>query len=112
MLGAILAFPDCLNDVIAITGPDYFYRDAHAKIFRTMMEHAERGDPIDVLTLSDSLKAKNELDSVGGAAYLASCHDSVPTAVNVGHYARIVKRSFQQRQLVRLFTECTERLYR
>ena len=76
-----------------------------------MMEHSERGDPIDVVTLSDSLKAKNELDAVGGASYLASCQDSVPTAVNVAHYARIVKRSFQSRELVRLFTECTRAAY-
>jgi hypothetical protein len=111
VLGAILADPKCINEVLEILKPEDFYRVTHAKIFRAMKEVAERREPIDLLVLSDFLKSKNELEAVGGAAYLASCVDSMPTSVNVGHYARLVKKAVQQRMLVNLFREGADRAY-
>jgi len=110
VIGAVLVDSNCINDVIAILGPQEFYRESHAKIFRAMMELSERGDPIDLVTLNDLLKAKNELDAVGGASYVASCQDFTPTAVNVAYYARMVKKEFQSRELAKLFGQALERI--
>jgi replicative DNA helicase len=111
VLGAVLVDPDCINDVLGILRPEDFYRETYGKIFRAMVELTERGEPLDLLVLNDFLGARNELESVGGAAYLASCNEAVPSAVNIGYYARIVKRTFQQRELVRLLNQTIDRAY-
>ncbi len=110
VVGAIIENPDCLNDVIGILRPEDFYRESNAKILRGMIELSERGDPIDLLTLNDLLKAKGELEAVGGAAYLASCRDSMPSAANVAYYARIVKKTYQSRELARLLNQTLDRI--
>ena len=72
---------------------------------------SERNQPIDTLTLGDYLKTKNELEAVGGLAYLCTLAEFVPTAVNVLSYAKIVKRESQFRSLISLFMEAAERGY-
>ena len=110
VIGAVLAFPESIHEVLAVLRPEDCYRESHAKILRAMCEMTERGDPIDLLTVADLLKAKGELDAVGGAAYLAACHDATPTAANVVYYARLIKKASQSRELVALFRDATERI--
>src|SRR5690349_6980005 len=105
VLGSVLLDSDCLSDILAVLSGDDFYREAHRKIFCAMMEMAERGDPIDVLTLSDSLKAKSDLEAAGGSAYLTALVDFTPTSANVLHYAKIVKRDSQLRNIIAICRE-------
>ena len=105
VLGGILLDNDAINRVLEALSPEDFYRESHRKIFRAMIDLSERNEPVDLITLSESLKARGELDSVGGAAYLASLADLVPTAANIGYYGRIVRDKAILRHLISAATE-------
>ena len=66
-----------------------FYREAHRVIFEVVAQLANKGEPVDIITVSEELKQRNMLDKVGGAAYLTNLANSVPTAANIEYYARI-----------------------
>jgi len=72
---------------------DDFYRDAHQKIYSAMVDLTEKDEPVDLITLTNDLRQKGQLDPIGGASYLASLNDSVPTAANIEYYAKIVKEN-------------------
>jgi replicative DNA helicase len=100
VLGAILIHNDAFNHAAElITGRDFF-RDAHRRIFEKMIALSERGEAIDLVTLKDELGRSGDLDQVGGPAYIASLVDGVPKALNVAHYARIVKEKATLRNLI------------
>jgi replicative DNA helicase len=86
-----------------------FYRESHRKIFRAMMELADRSEPADLITLSELLKGKGDLEAVGGSTYLAALADQVPTAANIAHYARIIREKAILRQLINSATEIATR---
>ena len=109
VLGGILLENDAINRVLEILTPADFYRESHRKIFRAMMELSDRSEPADIITLSEILKARGELEAVGGAAYLTSLNDSVPTAANIAHYARIVREKAILRYLISAATEIATR---
>ena len=75
VLGGILLDNDAINQVLELLSPGDFYRESHRKIFRAMTEITDRNEPVDLITLSEFLKSKNELEAVGGTAYLASLAD-------------------------------------
>jgi replicative DNA helicase len=109
VLGGILLENEAINRVLEILAPMDFYRESHRKIFRAMMELTDRSEPADLITLSELLKAKGELEAVGGSAYLASLADQVPTAANIAHYARIIREKAILRQLINSATEIATR---
>jgi len=90
VLGGILLDSDGLPAALEVLKGDEFYRDAHRVIFRAAQDLFERNAPIDLVTVADYLAQKNLLESVGGAAYLASLAEAVPSASNIAAYARIV----------------------
>ena len=108
-LGGILLENEAINRVLEILTEGDFYRESHRKIFRAMLELTDRAEPIDLITLSELLKARGDLDAVGGSAYLASLADQVPTAANIAHYARIVREKAILRQLIQSATEIATR---
>src|SRR6185295_4216306 len=77
-----------------------FYRDAHRRIFDKMVRLSERGDAIDLVTLKEELGRANELDEVGGPAYITALVDGVPRYTNVEHYAKIIKEKATLRNLI------------
>ncbi len=109
VLGGILLENDAINRVLEILTPEDFYRESHRKIFRAMVELSDRNEPVDIITLSDLLKAKGELDAVGGSAYLASLADFVPTAANIAYHARIVREKAILRHVISAATEIATR---
>jgi replicative DNA helicase len=109
VLGGILLDNEAINRVLEILVPADFYRESHRKIFRGMMELTDRTEPVDLITLSELLKAKGELEAVGGSNYLASVADQVPTAANIAHYARIIREKAILRQLITSATEIATR---
>ncbi len=111
ILGGILLDSDALDRVIEVMAADDFYRATNRKVFLTMLSLSERGEPIDLITLTDALKARDELQQIGGATYLAELIDKVPSAANIAYYARIVKEKAVLRGLINVCGEIVSRCY-
>ncbi len=109
ILSAIFISNDCLNDIIDIISYEDFYKGAHKKIFKVIVELALKGEPADLVTVANRLKEKEELESIGGAAYLAAISDAAPIAVNAVHYARIIRGKASLRQLIASSSSIIER---
>jgi replicative DNA helicase len=111
ILGGILIENDAINKVTEIVTPDDFYRDAHRKIYNALINLTERDEPADLVTLTNELRKLNQLDTIGGASYIASLIDSVPTAANIEYYAKIVKEKAILRKLIQTSTEIITQSY-
>ena len=105
ILGAIFLNHEALADVMEQVEPDDFYSRQHQILFQSMIELNDADQPIDVLTMKSSLETKNQLDDVGGVAYLAELANSVPSARNAAYYAKIVSAKSRLRQLIRTSTD-------
>ncbi len=99
ILGAILLDNHTLNTAIEKLHTDDFFLDPHRRIFERMMSLGESQQAIDLVTLTEDLHRRGELEAAGGAAYLAQLIDGVPRISNVEHYARIVKEKAVLRNL-------------
>ena len=111
ILGGILLDNHALDSVLEILIHKDFYNESHRKIFATIVELSDRNEPIDLITLSNILKDKKQLDQVGGMAYLASLVDNVPSAANIAYYAKIVKEKAILRHLIGTATEILTKSY-
>ncbi len=100
ILGGILLDNQALNNVLEVLVANDFYSESHRRIFTAIIELSDKNEPTDLITLTNILKNKKQLDGVGGAAYLASLVDNVPSAANVAYYAKIVKEKAILRQLI------------
>lgn len=105
VLGAILIENTALYKAIEIIGIDDFYKEAHKKIFLSMIELNEKNEAIDLVTLMEYLRKKNELDSVGGATYLSLLANTVPTAANIKYHSKIIYEKALLRNLINTATE-------
>lgn len=100
LLGGILVDKEALIKVADAVNPDDFYVDRNGVIYGAMLELYEARQPIDLLTLSNRLEEKKELDRIGGAVYLTDLVEQVPTAAHVAHYANIVAHKATLRRLI------------
>lgn len=100
VLGAIFLNTDALADAMEYVEADDFYRRAHQTLFQAMVDLNNDGEAIDVLTVQNYLTTNNQLDDVGGVAYIAELATSVPTAANAGYYAKIVEEKSMLRRLI------------
>ncbi len=100
VLGSMLLDRDAIARVVELLRSEDFYRDAHRRVFDTIVELFERGEPVDLITVTDRLRDKGQLDDVGGAAYVTGLLNAVPTAANVEYYARIVLQKSMLRHLI------------
>jgi len=105
VLGAILIDNPSLNKTLEIINPDDFYREAHRRIFSAILDLNERNEVIDLITLTEHLRNKNELESVGGAAYLSSLVNAIPTAANIRQHSRIIHEKAILRNLISVATD-------
>ncbi len=105
VLGGILIDNEALPKVLEIIEPNDFYRDNHKKIFLAFLELFENNTPLDIITVTELLQKKGELTNIGGATYLASLVDSVPTTANITHYAKIIKEKSILRSLIAKATD-------
>ena len=111
ILSAILLETNTLLEVLEILTPEDFYRTAHQRIFAAMELLFRKAEPVDLITLTNALRESNQLEEIGGAAYLARLVDTVPAAINVAHYARIVREKSSLRRLIAKAGEITQRCY-
>jgi replicative DNA helicase len=100
VLGSILIDRDAIIEVADFLRPEDFYRQAHGRVFAAMLDLSERREPIDVVTVGESLERTGDLESIGGRAYLGTLSNQTPTAVHVAQYARIVERKALLRNLI------------
>jgi replicative DNA helicase len=111
VLGAILLENDALLKALEILKPQNFYRDAHRKIFDAILALFERSEPIDLLTVSEMLRRRNQLEDIGGSTYLATLLEAAPTAANIRYHARMVRETAILRSLINVATEVIAECY-
>jgi replicative DNA helicase len=112
VLGSLLIDEEAIAVAIETLSADSFYKDSHRKIFDAILELFNASKAVDLITLTDELKRKGQLEGVGGVSFLTSLANSVPTAANIGHYVSIVKEKSILRTLInnatRIVSECYE----
>jgi len=108
VLGAFLIDREAIVEVAEFLRPEHFYSDSHQRIFRSVLDLYEAGKPIDLVTLSETLKQHKSLVKIGGSAYLTQLTSSVPTAANVEQYGQIVRDLATKRELIGMAGRLTE----
>jgi len=111
VLGAIMLEKEAVITILDILKPESFYRESHQKIFKTISDLSAREFPVDLYTVTEELRAHNELESVGGPVYLTQLTSKVVSAANVDYHARIVAQKYIQRELIRVSTEIQTRSF-
>lgn len=111
ILSTILLDNSTLLDVLELLKPEDFYRTAHQKIFTAIDTLFSKAEPVDLITLTNELRDNDQLEEIGGAAYLARLVDTVPSAINVRHYASIVRDKSALRRLIAKSAEIMQRCY-
>jgi replicative DNA helicase len=111
VLGSILLQQGALVKVLELVTPEDFYREAHKIIFMAMVALFEKNEPQDIITVTNVLKDKNQLDAVGGPAYLSNLTDIVPVAANIIYYAQIIRSKAILRHLIQTCTDIAIRCY-
>lgn len=111
VLGSMLLDPNVIGDAVEQIDAAHFYVPAHATIYETLIELWVAQTPIDLITLTQTLKDKSLLDNVGGAAFVTNLFMFVPTSANVKFYLEIVREKFILRQIISSCTACVGRAY-
>jgi len=104
-LGSIILEKESILNCIEILQPEDFYKNAHQIIYQCALDLFEKNQAVDLVTLTEELKKRKQLDEVGGASYLATLMGSVPTAANVIYYAKIVEEKAILRKLINHATQ-------
>ena len=108
VLGAMLVNPNAIAVVVEAIAPDDFYRDSHRTIYRAILALYDRGEEVDVVTLSAQLDREGALEKVGGREFVHTLAEFVPAAANAAYYAEIVHEQAVLRALIRVGNEITE----
>lgn len=108
VLGSLMLDKEAFNKVADLLKPEAFYKDQHRFIFEAMIELFEKHEPIDILSTSNRLREKGQLEESGGISYLTSLVNGVPTASNIAHYAEIVHRKYVLRGIISASQEISQ----
>ncbi len=111
VLGALMIEKEALNAVIDILKPDSFYKEAHQRIYGAITQLFAASEPIDLLTVTNQLRANGELEMAGGVTYLAEMTQRVNSAANIEFHARIVVEHSIKRQLISVSSEIQRMAY-
>lgn len=111
VLGAMLLDKEAISTATELISGEDFYREAHKEIFEAIVDIYDRGEPVDLITLTEKLKARNTLDAVGGITFLTKLMDAVPTTHNVKHYAKIIEDKSLLRRLIKSSNEIISKSY-
>ena len=111
VLGSMLISEEAVAKAIEIIDENAFYKEAHRIVYKTIIELFSGNAVVDLITLTEQLKKKGQLDEVGGAPYITSLTSAIPTAANIEHYAKIIKEKMIIRQLINSATEIVHDCY-
>jgi replicative DNA helicase len=112
VLGAMLIDKKGVDEVIDILQPEAFYKTAHQYIFEAILTLFESTNPIDLLTVSSSLKKEGRLESIGGDYYLVQLTQKVASSAHIEFHARIILQKYIQRSLIKISSEIIEKSYK
>jgi replicative DNA helicase len=111
VLGCMLLDREAVLRCEEMLRPEDFYREAHRRIFAAMIDLHERGEAVDMITLSEHLGRAGQLEALGGFSYLADLGNAVPSAANAVHYARIVQEKATLRRLLAAAADVERSVY-
>lgn len=111
LLGALMLEKGPVNDVIDILKPESFYKDAHKKIYAAIQDLFGDSQPIDILTVTQQLRSKGELEEVGGAFYVSQLTNRVASAAHAEAHARIIAQKYILRELIRISGTVIQKAY-
>jgi replicative DNA helicase len=111
VLASMLLDPAAIDRVEEILDENAFYRGAHRKVFQAIAALSARNESADLITVSEELRRRGDLESVGGATFLQGLLDAVPSAANVAHHARLVLEKGVLRRMITTAGEIIEKSY-
>ncbi len=100
VLGGILVNNESLNVVLSVITPEDFYKEAHQRIIERIAALVDKGQPVDLLSVSEEMARAGLLEEIGGMSYLSALMDGVPKSLNVEYYAQIIKEKALLRRLI------------
>lgn len=110
-LGGMMLERDAVIEIIDILKPESFYKDEHQKIFSAILDLFASDKAIDILTVTERLRQRKELDIIGGPAYLSQLTSRIASAAHIEFHARIIQQKFIQRELIRVSSEIQNRAF-
>lgn len=111
VLGALMIEKDALTAVIDILRPESFYKEAHQRIYSAIQSLFQKSEPIDILTVTNELRQKGELEFAGGAYYITYLTDRVASSAHAEYHSRILAQKHIQRELIRISSEIIKDAY-
>jgi replicative DNA helicase len=111
VLGSLLIDPDAIYEVNNFLRPDAFYRMQNRWVYEAILSLNDRREPIDLITLAEELRRREQLEEVGGEAYVIGLINTVPTAINAHSYAKVVESASIRRKLVSAASEIANLAY-
>lgn len=111
VLGSLMIDPDAIVKIASTLRPEDFFRERHAWLYEAMQALHERREPLDFVTIVDELERRNQLQEIGGPAFLTDLISTTPTALYIDHYARIVERTAVLRRLIAAAGKIAELAY-
>ena len=108
VLGSIMLRPQAIHEISDIINESSFYVSKHSQIYKIMLELSSKGDPIDLLSLSNKLTERSMLDSIGGNIYLTELTNAVPASTNIKYYADIVAKKHLLRKIIDAGSDISE----
>ena len=111
ILGGLMIDPLAWDQVSSVITEDDFYKVAHRKIYSAVATLYVKNQPVDIITVSNYLTERNEIDAIGGAAYLAEVMNATPTSAHIESYAKIVHEKALLRKLIHMSAEMAEKAF-
>jgi replicative DNA helicase len=102
VLGAIMLERDAIDVAQELLKPEMFYVDAHQRIYSSFIDLNSQSQPVDILTVVECLRKKQELEMVGGPYYITQLTNSVVSSANIEAHSRIIMQKFIQREVIRI----------
>lgn len=100
ILGSLLIDPDAIYEVASFLRPEAFYRNKNRRVYEAILALSEGGNQLDLLTLADELRRREQLEGIGGEGFLISLINAVPTSVNARSYGRLVEAAALRRRMI------------
>jgi len=111
VLGALMLEKHAVTRVMDMLQPDSFYHDHHKKIFSAILDLSSNHEPVDMLTVTEALRKRKELEEIGGAYYITQLTGKVASTANLEYHSRIITQKYIQRELIRIAAEIQQRSY-
>ncbi|MGI6486428.1 MAG: replicative DNA helicase [Tepidanaerobacteraceae bacterium] len=111
VLGSMLLSKEAIFVAAERLRAEDFYKESHRKIFDSILELNENGEPVDLITLTELLRSKRQIEQVGGAVYLTTLTEAVPTTSNISYYCDIVQEKSLLRRLIETSSDILSMAY-